>query len=470
MKLLSKKIILGVIIVAATIAQPLCGMESTAPTTPDVTSLVEKVDTYINTCVERGLFNGSIIVTQQGRVLVNKGYGLANFEHAIPRTSQTRFNLASMTKQFTAMAIMILQKKGLLDTNDMVSKHIPVAEFQLGEKITIHHCLTHTSGLLDYSDLPEYDYQAPLYTTNEMIKLFKNKPLDFEPGSKFRYSNSGYVLLGYIVEKISGQPYANFLKENIFEPLGMQNTGFVYNSTDERFAAGYTVGNKQVDYIDMSFANGDGNLISTTHDLYLWDQALYTEKLLPLVYLQKIFTPLKNNDPSHKYINYGYGWLIDEILGHKRVWHNGGMPGVATTITRFVADDVCIIVLSNIDRPTAQVEKISSDLAAIIFNQPYRAPWIVPTEIIVDPSILGSYVGNYKLCDEEDLIISVTKESDKLFAQITDQDNFQIFPESETEFFYKVVDAQISFVKNEQGQVVQLILHQAGSNLVAEKI
>jgi CubicO group peptidase (beta-lactamase class C family) len=446
----------------ATIVLPSCGIEKTATKKPEIAPLVEKINAYINACVERKLFNGSILVAKQGRILVNNGYGMADFEHAIPCTPQTKFNLASVTKQFTAMAIMILQKQGLLDINDMVSKHIPAAEFPLGKKITIHQCLTHTSGLLDYCCLSEYDYKVPLYTIDEIIKLFRDKPLDFEPGSKFSYSNSGYVLLGYIVEKISGQTFSEFLKENIFEPLGMQNTGFVYNSADETFAVGYTVGNKQVDYIDMSVANGDGNLISTTHDLYLWDQALYTEKLLPLECLQKIFTPFKNN--------HGYGWVIDEKFGHKRFRHSGGMPGTATIITRFVADDVCIIVLSNIDRPTAQTEKMSSDLAAIIFNQPYRAPWIVPTEIIVDASILSSYVGNYKLCDEEDLIISVTKESDKLFAQVTDGDNLQVFPESETKFFYKGENVQISFIKDQYGIITKLILHQHGEDFVAEKV
>lgn len=295
----------------------------------------------------------------------------------------------------------------------------------------------------------------------EVIASFKNKPLDFNPGEKFSYSNSGYILLGFLVEKISGMPYGKYVKKNIFDPLKMKNTGYDYhNLIIKNRAAGYSVDNGQLinaSYIDMRIPGGAGGLYSTVGDLYLWDRALYTDKLVSQESLKKMFTPFKGH--------YGYGWVIDKIFSHKRLSHSGGINGFSTNISRYPDDDACIIVLSNLE--TASVRKISRDLAAILFSQPYKVP--KKRKIArIDTQIYDLYTGKYRI--KENVFITITRQKDHLFAEVSGQEKIEIFPESATEFFVKAIDIQLRFMKNEQGKVVKLILHQWGKDYPAVKI
>jgi CubicO group peptidase (beta-lactamase class C family) len=432
--------------------------------------LTTKLDEYLDACVKHYAFRGTVLVAKGNTILVDKAYGMANFENKIPCTTQTRFNLASVSKQFTAMAIMLLVQKGLISVDDSMAKYMP-KDLLLGDSrakaITIHHCLTHTSGIKDFESLSEWKEDVKYNNAGEIIKLFKDKPLDFEPGTQYKYSNSGYVVLGYIVEKVSKQPLAQFMKENIFQPLNMNDTGFDYNAIDKRFAFGYTTDNKRVNYYDMSFAYGDGNLISTTQDLYLWSQALSSGKLLRSDLSKMLFTP---HVKTGKKEAYGYGWEIMEEFGHKLICHNGGISGFSTNIFRFVDDDVCIVVLSNIDPSISPAYQMNVDLAAILFKQPYSPPK-TKTVVAVDPVIFDAYVGNYKLSELDNMVIAITKESNKLYGQATGQDKFELFPESETAFFLKCVfKTCISFVKDKNGKVTKFILHQDGKDFVAEKI
>jgi len=423
-------------------------------------NIESKVDEYINAYVKMGKFSGSVLIARDGKILVSKGYGMANLEHDVPNTPQTKFRLGSITKQFTSMAIMQLQEKGLLSVNDKLTKYIP--DYPEGEKITIHHLLTHTSGIPNFTNFPNYKKTMMLFSPPERtIERFKNKPLEFTPGEKFKYSNSGYIILGYIIEKVTGKSYEEYLNENIFKPLGMKNTGYDHHRTILKHrAAGYSTGKKgleNADYLDMSIPHGAGALYSTVEDLYIWDRALYTEKLVKKSSLQKIFTPFKRN--------YGYGWSITRIFGRKRIGHSGGINGFSTHISRYINDDACIIVLINIQ--SAPAGRISRDLAAILFGEKYEMP-VEHREIKVNPKIYDAYTGKYKI--RADFIITITKEKNHLFTQTTGQPKFEIFPESETKFFLKVVDAQITFIKNEKGKVTGLILHQRGRDIPAKKI
>jgi len=419
-----------------------------------------KVDGYINAWLQMEKFGGSILIAKDGNILLKKGYGMANCELEVPNTPQSKFLLGSVTKQFTAMAIMQLQEKGLLNVSDFIKKYI--SEYPHGEKITIHHLLTHTSGTPDFTDFPEYRKTMMLPSPVEkIIERFKDKPLEFNPGEKYKYSNSGYILLGYIIEKASGKSYEEFLGENIFTPLNMMNSGYGHTKPVLRNrAAGYSRGKDglvNASYIDMSIPHGAGALYSTVEDLYLWDRALYTEKLLNKSSLDKIFTPFKEK--------YGYGWGITNLFNRKRISHGGGINGFTTNISRYVDDDACIIVLSNFDHsPTS---KISRDLAAILFGEKYELPK-EQVEIKVDPKIYDAYVGQYEL--SPDFTIVVTKENDRLFVRATGQPKVEIYPESETKFFLKVVDAKITFVKDDKNRVMQLILHQGGQDQLAKKV
>ena len=225
---------------------------------------------------KKNMFCGSVLVAKDGKILLSKGYGFANYSDNIPNTSTTKFKLASVSKQFTAMAIMILEEKGKLSTNDKLTKYIP--DYPNGDKITIHNLLTHTSGIPDFTSMPLFDSIMTMpFTLDREIALFKNKPLDFEPGSKHQYSNSGYLLLSYIIEKVSGKSYGDFVKENIFVPLGMKNSGLYTNKEVlKKVANGYTDNAGKIEnaqYVDMSIPSGAGALYSTVEDMFLWDQS-----------------------------------------------------------------------------------------------------------------------------------------------------------------------------------------------------
>lgn len=419
-----------------------------------------QVDEYIDAHLKNGSFNGSILIAQHGTILLSKGYGMANIELDVPNSPDTKFRLGSVTKQFTAMAIIQLQEKGLLSVTDPLSKYIP--DYPDGKKITLHHLLTHTSGIPDLAGLPELQKIKTLESPVEKtIGLFKNKPLEFEPGEKYQYSNSGYILLGYIIEKITGKSYEAYLKENIFDPLEMHNTGYDHHSTIiKNRAAGYAWGKdglKNADYIDMSIPHAGGALFSTVKDLYTWDRALYTEKLVNKISLKQIFTPFKNN--------YGYGWRIEKVLDRNCVRHGGGIEGFRAEITRFVDDDACIIVLSNFEH--AAVPEISKDLAAILFKEDYTLP-NAQNSVKIAPEILDSYVGTYEF--EPENVLNVTKQENRLFIAPPGQPEVEIFPLASAKFHVKAFDAEITFIRNESGEVAELIFHVGGRDMSAKKI
>lgn len=342
-------------------------------------TLQEKVDEYLNAYEKLGKFSGSVLIAQDGKVLVSKGYGLANHEHNIPNAPLTKFRIGSITKQFTAAAIIQLQENGSLNVDDPLTKYIP--DYPSGEKITLHHLVTHSSGIPNLTSFPEHRKTIMIPSPVEKTILrFKDIPLEFAPGEQFKYSSSGYLLLGIIIEKVSGKTYEEFIKENIFLPLGMVNSGYDHHSSILKHrASGYNIskeGRVNAPYLDMSIPHGGGALYSTVEDLYLWDRALYTEKILKRASLDKMFTPFKGN--------YGYGWRIDTIFGHKRIHHGGSIFGFQTHIARYVDDNIFIVFLCN-QRPI-NTKKISEDLAAIVFGKKYKLPpeGKVPSEKIAD--------------------------------------------------------------------------------------
>jgi len=421
-----------------------------------------KVDQYIKAYVKMNQFSGSILIARNGNIIINKGYGMANWEYDIPNTPETKFRIASLTKQFTAMAVLMLEGKGLLDLNDPLTKYIP--DYPSGDKIKILHLLTHTSGIPDHTEFPDFNKERRVYQYDiiKTIETFKNKPLEFSPGEKFKYSNSGYILLGYITEKITKMSYEEYIDQNIFKPLKMYHSGFEKpDKIIKNRANGYTVKNNEIvnaKYRIMANAHASGALYSTTEDLYLWDRALYTEKLIKKASLEKMFTPFKDK--------YGYGWGIVDVFNRKMVGHNGETEGFRANISRFINDDACIIILSNLDK--TPVGRISIDLAAILFGEKYEIPKIKKI-VNVDPNILIDYVGKYEL--KPNFYLIITKENTHLYCQPTGQKKLEIYPESATRFFIKeVVGAHITFIRNENKIVEKLILHQGGRDISAKKI
>jgi CubicO group peptidase (beta-lactamase class C family) len=426
----------------------------------EATPITAKFDEYLSAAAKMG-FTGSALVARDGKVIFSRGYGMANAEWDIPNTPQTKFRLGSITKQFTAASILLLQERGKLSVQDPICKYIAECP-KAWEPITIHHLLTHTSGIPSYTDVksPEEFRQLSLksVTPAGFVDSFKSKPLEFGVGEKYKYNNSGYFMLGYIIEKVSGQSYEAFLEENIFRPLKMADTGYdTHDRILKRRATGYSRRNNariNADYLDMTVPYAAGSLYSTVEDLFVWNEALFSDKLLSAKSREMMMTVDKNN--------YAYGLAVNQQHNRKMVSHGGGINGFNTFLARFPEEKVTIVVLRNADYGAPNPSSISQDLAAILFGEKYEIPR-ERVAIKIDPKILDAYVGQYELAPN--LIITMTREGDSLMTQVTGQPKFELFPESETKFFLKVVDAQVTFVKDDKGMVTHLILHQGGDRM-----
>lgn len=435
---------------ALTVVLLLLAITSAAQQTASSQDLPARVDEYLNGLTRENRFSGSILIARDGRVIVSKGYGMANYETDVPNTTQTKFRLGSITKQFTAMAVMMLQERGKLSVQDSVCKY--VAECPAAwQPVTIHHLLTHTSGIWSFTNTPDYRKTMTLPSTvMETIARFKDKPLEFAPGERWNYSNSGYVLLGHLVEKISGQSYEAFLRENIFEPLKMTNTG--YDKPDvilKHRAAGYTVWTGRLlnaPYLDMTIPHAAGALYSTAEDLYLWDQALYTEKLVKQKTLDAIFTPVKDN--------YGYGFSIEKRFGLKNISHGGGINGFTTFFSRFPEEKATVIVLGNLEG--VSTGQVASKLAQFTLSDKIVKPQVVK----VDSSILQSYVGRYQLpMSVANIVFDVTLENGTLFIKPSGQHRIQAAAAAPTEFFdVDQPEGRFTFQKDEKGTVTGMLV------------
>jgi CubicO group peptidase (beta-lactamase class C family) len=337
-------------------------------------ALALALDRYISGYVGRDRFCGSVLVAQRGHILLSKGYGLANREHGIPNTPETKFRLGSVCKQFTGAAILHLQQRGLLDVGDPVSAYLP--DYPRGDEFTVHQLLNHTAGIPEF--VTGFDKRTPI-TLDQTLDLFKDRPLDFAPGERFAYSNSGYLLLTKIIEQVSGQTYADYVRRYFFAPLDMADSGYERHQDILRHrAAGYATDDGRVvnaAFVDMSFAGGAGALYSTVEDLYRWERALHTDEILSELSRKALFAPTVLVDSYAESLAYhgrapmyyGYGWTIDEHLGHRRIWHGGGIHGFVTTLARYPDDDLVVIVLCNLE--DAPIDVIGNDLAAIVLDQ-----------------------------------------------------------------------------------------------------
>ena len=311
------------------------------PTTDDDASaaLAQRLDAL----AELQNFSGVVLVARNGDTLFSKGYGYADRDAQLPNTAQTRFRIGSLTKQFTAMAVLMLQDRGLLDVQDPICRHLDNCP-DAWQAVTIHHLLSHTSGIPDFTRFPDYERTKDQPSTPaQTIDRFRTSPLDFPPGSKWSYSNSGYVLLGSIVEQASGQRYEDFLQANIFDPLGMADSGYDHNRDD--LAVGYAGGTK-ASYLDMSIPFAAGGLYSTAEDLLRWDRGLEAGLLLPAELQTAMFTAVAAI-PDSGGLDYGYGWEVGEEFGQPMVSHMGGIEGYSAGITRLLGDHTLIVVLSN---------------------------------------------------------------------------------------------------------------------------
>ena len=438
---------------------------------PETETLVDLVFTNVFNDKTSG---AAVLVAQDGQVVFEKGYGNQNLEEKIPVTPETQFRIGSVTKQLTASAILKLQEQGKISAKDKLSKYIP--DFPRGDEVTIHHLLTHTSGIHSYTNETEF-YETVEETTTpaQLVEQIKSYEFEFDPGEKWSYCNSGYFILGYLVEQLSGLSYNDFLQQNFFEPLGMTNTGVHYKGIElPHEAPGYSWENgefnRALDW-DMSWAGGAGNLYSTVGDMYKWNEAVFNDKVLQQSSLKAAFTPVKLNDGTEPQDmgKYGYGWTISNLRGLREIAHGGGLHGFSSFLTRFPDINATVVVLCNSMPlpPGVAPEYAAHQIGEIYFWKQLEQQKTMAEDTSVDPAVFKDYVGRY---DYGQGIMDITTQDGQLFTQFTGQGKVQIYPSSETEFFLKVVNAQIVFNKDDNGNVTSLTLHQAGRDMEALKM
>jgi len=500
------------------------------------------------------------LIAKGNEVIYRKACGMADLENKVALTPDHVFEIGSITKQFTAVAVLMLMEEGKLSLEDPVTKYIEKYPMH-GHNITIHHLLTHTSGIKSYTGMESWTKLWRLDKTPlEMIDLFKNEPMDFAPGEKWMYNNSAYFMLGYVIEKASGMPYPEFLEKKIFSPLGMRNSyfGSMSRIIPSR-ARPYQNDNgfKNAEYLSLTQA---GTIMSTVDDLLTWNRAIHAGKLVKKETLQKAFTDykLKNGKSTH----YGYGWEINEINGSPTLEHGGGIFGYATFGTYLPKEDVYVIVLTN--RDDQDPSQIALSMAALSIGKPFPKndgkfkleeaytksltgiydfeesvsrvitfengqlysqrigssklkiypldkthfafengdgvsmlefiadkksgatkevlfknrinvskglktdkPIPVHMEVRVGEDILKRYVGVYEI--QPGFNITISLEEGHLMSQATGQQKFEIFPESNTRFFLKVVDAQIEFIANSEKKFDSMMLYQGGGQISGKR-
>ncbi len=545
---------------------------------------VAKIDEVMSTANKYRLFNGSVLVAENGKVIYKKGLGLANMEWNVPNTPDTKFRLGSITKQFTAVLILQLVEQGKVKLDGKISDYLPAYRKDIGEKVTVHQLLNHTSGIPSYTSLAGFiDVSRNPYKVDDFVKQYASNDLAFEPGSKFSYNNSGYFLLGAIVEKVTGQPYEKVLKEKIFDPLGMKNSGYDHHGTIiPKRATGYQkTGDGYINarYLDMSIPYAAGSLYSTVEDLYLWDQALYTDRVLSAASKELMYKPHLSD--------YAYGWAITKtsfgngVENFPIIAHGGGINGFNTTILRFPSQKNLIVMLDNTSQGSS-LDSLEREITKILYGQPHDLPRMPIADLLMktigekgieaalaqyrdvkakeaktydfrepelnrlgyqllgqrklkeaieifklnvaeyprgfntydslgeaymiaentdlaiqnykksaelnpqntaalemvkrleakpgavaDAKAYDAYVGEYEVTPA--FKATVFKEGEKLMTQATGQPAFELYPESGDKFFLKVVEAKVTFTRDDKGVVTGLVIHQGGRDMPGKK-
>jgi CubicO group peptidase (beta-lactamase class C family) len=416
-----------------------------------------RMEQIVQDYVDQKQFMGSVAVAQGGKILFEKGYGYANLEWDIPNSPTTKFPIASMTKQFTAACILLLEERGKLNVNDPIKKYMPDAP-PAWDKVTIYNLLTHTSGIPN--SFHGLGFREPK-TPEQLVGYFRDAPLQFEPGTAAKYSNAGYFLLGYLIEKISGQSYQDFVQENIFKPLGMNDSGYDPNSALlPRRASGYLLtpsGAVNAFYLDMSLPYSAGGLYSTVEDLLKWERALFDAKLLSAASLKKMITPFM-------YDYYACGLVVSKIGGRTVIEHAGdGIPGFTSDMVFYPDDKLTVIVLNNFAGETAG---IASKLAAAAHGEKVILP-SERKEFAVSPATLAKYAGTYSgVFPGYSLIITV--EGDHLMAQLTTgQDGAKIALRAVADrvFFQNNPEAEFTFMENDKGEIESVLYGPGGHEM-----
>ena len=413
-----------------------------------------------------------VLVARAGKVEFCKAYGSADPESHMLMTADTRFRIGSLTKQFTAAAILKLQEQGKLSVEDKLSRYFP--GWPKSDEISLYHLLTHTSGIHDYTKKPDFAAQItqPI-TLEKLVRSFENDPNDFDPGKLFEYNNSGYVLLAAIIEKISGESYDAFLQQTFFGPLGMTHTGVERAETSSDFKArGYAFGSgaaHPAEVWNLERLKGAGSLISNAGDLFLWNEGIFGGKVLSKETLKSAWTVglVEGDDPTHpEETGYGFGWTIDHLGSEREISHGGELAGFGSYLLRLPDLKVTVIVLLNcvLQMPGLHQWNLARSIAqlAIGTSRPEETPYTLSSD---DAELI---VGNYNMGHQ--MILSVTCKGPRVFFHINDRPATELLARSDRRFIAGNGEAEATFVRNTGGQVVKAILKQAGGRIDAPKV
>jgi len=417
--------------------------------------IIVRLDDYLKSAHNAYRFNGVALVLHKDEVVLNKGYGYSDMSSKTLNTPETRFPVLSITKTLTSTVILKLQDEGKLSVKDKLSKYFP--DYPNGSKITIHHLLTHSSGIYNYTgDVGIEDSAIVNHPISKemVVNYFKDKPLEFSPGKRYSYNNSGYFLLGIIIEKVTGKPYETVVRENIFAPLGMKQSGFDFINLPKSIKAqGYEIWNQSAaipyNHFDSTFAYSAGSFYSTTTDLIKWGYAVSSREILTAKTWKLAFTP--------KVGSYGYGWMNGEFSEKKYLRHSGGYPGYMSEFIYYPDSNFTIILLNNFGTYDQNIWSIGMGISRIVFQLPYDN-WTLRKEIALDMTTLQSRVGIYQLMFmKQKSKVNIKLEGDKLYLEI-DGLKLPLYAEDETHYFLKYFNAQLIFDKDE------IIFHSHGQD------
>lgn len=443
------------------------------------TKYIPLLDSFMTAQAKINHFNGNVLVAHEGDVIYKKSFGYRNYDTKELLDENTVFEIASVSKQFTAAGILLLIEKGKLKFTDTLRQFFPELPYP---NVTIKDLITHTSGLPNYmiEMIKKWDHSNIAFNDDLIKFLAKEKiPPDFQPGERFEYSNLAYSLLASIIEKVSGKSFADYMKENIFVPLGM-NSSFVFNTRrstgilPDNYALGYVFSDSLKKYVlpdstrEYEFVRyldgivGDGIVNSTTGDLLKWDRALKNHTLLGESMQKEMFTHHSRFDTTIK-IYYGYGVFLDSNFWGKRIFHGGAWPGYSTNLTRFVDDDITVIILSNNQTfATTLATTAGYLLRGGMIEVPYTH-----NEIELGSEVVERYAGKYLI--PSGIQFELISKNGKLY-QHTLQKDFELKPESNNKFFYTDSDTQIEFITDQSGKIQKIFLIDAGLKTEIEKL
>lgn len=423
-------------------------------------AITQQLDATVSGFYKADEPGASVIVIKDGKPLLRKAYGMASLAGKRVMQADDVFRLGSITKQFTAVSILLLVEEGKISLSDTVQKILPDYP-DSGKKITVEHLLTHTSGIPNYTSKPNFRAGSGKdMTVEQMLDSFKNDALEFEPGSTWNYSNSGYFLLGAIIEKISGDSYAKFVEKRLFVPLGMKNSSYEgHERSQQSRAEGHSKkpeGFGASDQLSMSQPYAAGSLTSTVDDMAVWDAAISAGKLLKADSWKRAFTAYTLSKGQSS--NYGLGWSVGNLEGSPMLAHGGGINGFSTYALRLPQEKVYVAVLTNADGGLAAPEMVASRLAAAAIGKPipdFKA-------ITLDSKALDRYVGVYKIDDKNRR--NFVREGDKLIMSRTNGPSTPLHAYAENRFFQNSRSLlRVEFVQNAKGEVDDVVVYQNGS-------